>query len=129
LEILGLADAEELVSAAIPVTLTTAGRSKQVASTITRSHGSSKRKIVISIFGNNDNGQARVPAMEVNGDELRVNGGPVDVPPIDATGDQPNQPQQTSYKMPKSKWFCSTTTGGEAKCLTLSVTKGTRNKQ
>ena len=82
---------------------------------------------MISIFGNNQNGQARVPAMEVNGDELRVNGGPVDVPPIETQ--QPNQPQQTSYKMPKSKWFCSTTTGGEAKCLTLSVTKGTGNKQ
>ena len=62
---------------------------------------------MISIFGNNDNGQARVPSMEVAGDELRVNGGPVDVPPIEVQGHEPapTQSQQTNYKLPKSKWF------------------------
>ncbi len=64
---------------------------------------------MISIFGNNDNGQARVPSIDVNGDELRVNGGPVEVPPIEMRGNepQPNHPQQTSYKLPKSKWFAA----------------------
>jgi hypothetical protein len=58
---------------------------------------------MISIFGNNQNGQARVPSMEVAGDELRVNGGPAEVPPIETQ--QPNQPQQTSYKIPKKTWL------------------------
>ncbi len=62
---------------------------------------------MISIFGEKENGQARVPSMQVNGDELRVDGGPVDVPPIEVQGHEPapNQSQQTSYKLPKSKWF------------------------
>ena len=59
-----------------------------------------------SIFGNKDNGQARVPSIEVNGDELRVAGGPAEVPPIEVQGNEANHSlQQTSYKMPKSKWY------------------------
>ena len=61
---------------------------------------------MISIFGTKDNGQARVPSMEVNGDELRVNGGPTEVPPIEAQENKPQPDHQLQiYKLPKSKWF------------------------
>lgn len=52
---------------------------------------------VTSIFNrsNKDNGQVRVPSIEVRGDELRV----------DDNNNQDRQPDEKSYRLPKTKWF------------------------
>lgn len=44
---------------------------------------------------NKDNGQVRVPSIEVQGDELRVD---------DQPQDQPQQGDR-QYRLPKTKWF------------------------
>jgi hypothetical protein len=49
-----------------------------------------------SIFGRKDNDQAKVPEIEVRGDEVEVQDG-------NAAAEE-NQPRR-SYKLPKTKWF------------------------
>ena len=51
---------------------------------------------VSSIFNrqDKDNGQVRVPSIEVQGDELRVENQP-----------QEQTPQNGQYRLPKTKWF------------------------
>src|SRR5438128_11516351 len=54
----------------------------------------------MSIFAKKDNGQVDVPEIEVRGDEVRV-------PETDAgqAQDREQNPQDRTYKLPKTKWF------------------------
>jgi hypothetical protein len=52
----------------------------------------------MNIFGKKDNGQVRVPEIEVRGDEVRVQ-------ETDDGQDQEQKPQDRSYRLPKTKWF------------------------
>ena len=54
----------------------------------------------MNIFTKKDNGQVNVPEIEVRGDEVRV-------PETDdgQAQDREQQPQDRTYKLPKTKWF------------------------
>ena len=54
----------------------------------------------MSIFDKKDNGQVNVPQIEVRGDEVRV-------PETDdgQAQDREQNPQDRTYKLPKTKWF------------------------
>jgi len=54
----------------------------------------------MSIFGNKDKDQVRVPEIEVRGDEVQVH-------PAEKEPDQnlEQKPQERTYRLPKTKWF------------------------
>ena len=54
----------------------------------------------MSIFAKKDNSQVNVPEIEVRGDEVRV-------PETDdgQAQDREQNPQDRTYKLPKTKWF------------------------